>query len=44
MIYNNKIYLQIKSIEQIDNDLCKVEFINGQVFMMKGDINELVKR
>lgn len=44
MIYNNRIYLEIKSIEQIEDDLCKVELINGQVFLVKGEINDLVKR
>lgn len=44
MIYNNRIYLEIKSIEQIEDDLCKVELINGQTFLVKGEINDLVKR
>lgn len=37
---DNKLYIQIKSIEKIDNGIYKIEFINGQIFLLKGDLNE----
>ena len=37
---DNKLYIQIKSIEKIENEIYKIEFINGQIFLLKGDINE----
>lgn len=33
---DNKLYIQIKSIEIIKDNIYKIEFMNGQVFLLKG--------
>ena len=35
-----KIYIQIKSIEKIDDEFYEITFMNGQIFLLRGDSNE----
>ena len=33
---SNKLYISIKSIEKIEDKIYKIEFMNGQVFLLRG--------
>lgn len=37
---DNKIYIQIKSIEKIDDEFYRITFMNGQMYIIKGGSNE----
>lgn len=35
----DKLYIQIKSIEKINDEIYKIIFVNGQTYLMKGGSN-----
>ena len=39
-LIDDKLYIQIKSVEKIEHGLYKIEFMNGQTFLIKGVPNE----
>lgn len=39
-LIDNKIYIQIKSIEKIDDEFYRITFMNGQTYLIKGGSNE----
>lgn len=39
-LIDNKLYMQIKSIEKIDDEFYEITFMNGQIFLLRGISNE----